>query len=131
MLRGKPPYFDCRKVSETMNLARRTARLLAEKQEERLTLTYEIDRIKATQALSRGTQYAIDFANPGESVISREELEYTITEDIGVLEAEEGEASRIIDEAIAAGELEDGGQGEEYRRVLIPFRTWRKAGYRV
>jgi hypothetical protein len=96
----------------------------------------ELQRLDALKTLRRGTQYAIDFANPGESTISREELEETITEDIGIREAEEGEASRMIEEAIAAGELKDGGindlgGGESYRRILIPFQTWRKAGYRV
>lgn len=118
------------------NLKARNSARRAELHTQLDAIRLELQRLDALNTLRRGTQYAIDFANPGESTISREELEETITEDIGVLEAEEGEAAHIIDEAIRAGELKDGGVndlggGESYRRILIPFQTWRKAGYRV
>ena len=113
------------------NLKARNQARRAELTEQINTARAELNRLDALKALLPATQYAIDFANPGEAVISREELEHDITEDIGVLEAEDGQASRMIDEAIAAGELEDGGRNEEleYRRLLIPYRTWRRAGF--
>lgn len=108
-----------------MNLQKRQARRLREKYEELETLRREINRIKSTAALSLATQYAIDFACPGESVIMREELEHDITEDIGALEAEDGQASALIAEAIEAGELQAYGDD----RLIIPTRTWMLAGY--
>jgi ribosome-binding protein aMBF1 (putative translation factor) len=106
---------------ENRNRARR-AQLL----EDKARIVRELAMLDALRTLKTATQYAIDFANPGEAVISREELAHDMAEDLSLaLEIEEGEVARLIEEAIAAGELESGGEG----RILIPFRTWRKAGF--
>jgi hypothetical protein len=114
-----------------MSLAKRTARLIREKETELSNLRFEIARLKISLTLKPATMYALDFANPGEATIIREELEHDITEDIGALEAEDGQAARMIEEAVAAGELELSTHVSGSPAVYIPFKTWRKAGYQV
>lgn len=107
-----------------MRLEKRTAALIRQKQDEAATLKREIENLQAVSKLKLATQYALDFAASGECIILREELEHDIAEDLKAsLELEDGQVSRLIEEAVAAQEL--------YTRldeIFIPAHTLRKAG---